>query len=157
MPPLETLPELTAPTWALLGTGALIVGLSKTALPGAATVSVGLFALALPAKESTAALLLLLLVGDAMALWIYRGDPDVVTLLRLIPSVLAGIVLGAAFFVLVEGATVQRVIGIVLLGLVVVALWQRRTRAAHDAGGEVPDDALGARQPSRAVGASTLR
>lgn len=134
MGPLGLLPELGAASWVLLGLGAAIVGVSKTALPGAATVAVGLFALVLPAKESTAALLLLLLVGDAMALWVYRRDPDVATLLRLLPSVLVGIGTGALFFLLVDGAVVQKVIGAVLLALVLLTLLQRRRAGEHEDG-----------------------
>lgn len=138
---LEKLPDLSAAAWAMLGLGALIVGLSKTALPGAATVSVGLFALVLPAKDSTAALLLLLLVGDAMALWVYRRDPDIPTLLRLIPSVLAGIGLGALFFAAVDGAVVQQMIGAVLIVLVTVTLLRRRQEGRRDAEGTHESDA----------------
>ena len=145
---LDQLPQLGATAWVLMAAGALIVGLSKTALPGAATISVGLFALALPAKESTAALLLLLLVGDAMALWVYRRDPDVATLLRLLPSVLVGIGAGALFFLLVDGAVVQKVIGAVLLALVLLTLLQRRQARGHEDGpGDDPAP------PSRRAGA----
>lgn len=148
MGPLGLLPELGAASWVLLGLGAAIVGVSKTALPGAATVAVGLFALVLPAKESTAALLLLLLVGDAMALWVYRRDPDVATLLRLLPSVLVGIGTGALFFLLVDGAVVQKVIGAVLLALVLLTLLQRRRAEEHEDGpGDDPAP------PSRRAGA----
>lgn len=148
MGPLGLLPELGAASWVLLGLGAAIVGVSKTALPGAATVAVGLFALVLPAKESTAALLLLLLVGDAMALWVYRRDPDVATLLRLLPSVLVGIGTGALFFLLVDGAVVQKVIGAVLLALVLLTLLQRRRAGEHEDGPR--DDPA---PPSRRAGA----
>ncbi|MGO2361873.1 MAG: TSUP family transporter, partial [Brachybacterium tyrofermentans] len=99
------IPTLGAATWVLVMIGALVVGLSKTAMPGGGTIAVGLFALALPAKESTAALLLLLMVGDATALWVYRREPDVRTLVRLIPSVLIGILLGTIFFATVGGDT----------------------------------------------------
>ncbi|MGW4857500.1 sulfite exporter TauE/SafE family protein [Kocuria palustris] len=151
MGPLGLLPELGAASWVLLGLGAAIVGVSKTALPGAATVAVGLFALVLPAKESTAALLLLLLVGDAMALWVYRRSPDVAVLLRLIPSVLLGIGLGALFFWLVDGVTVQRSIGVVLLLLAILSVLQRRTarRRSDSPEEEAPLD----HAPSRLVGA----
>ena len=67
MPDLAALvPDLGIGAWLLVTLGALIVGFSKTALPGAGTIAVGLFALAMPAKESTAALLLLLIeIGRA--------------------------------------------------------------------------------------------
>ncbi|MGP9683891.1 MULTISPECIES: sulfite exporter TauE/SafE family protein [unclassified Brachybacterium] len=121
------IPTLGAATWVLVMIGALVVGLSKTAMPGGGTIAVGLFALALPAKESTAALLLLLMVGDATALWVYRREPDVRTLVRLIPSVLIGIVLGTIFFATVGGDTVRTTIGVILLVLIAVTVWRRRS------------------------------
>ncbi|APX34908.1 hypothetical protein BH708_14005 [Brachybacterium sp. P6-10-X1] len=120
------IPTLATASWLLVAVGAVVVGLSKTAMPGGGTIAVGLFALALPAKESTAALLLLLMVGDATALWVYRREPDVRTLVRLIPSVLIGIVLGTVFFATVGGDTVRTTIGVILLALIAVTVWRRR-------------------------------
>jgi membrane protein implicated in regulation of membrane protease activity len=64
--------ELTPLMWSVLALGALVVGLSKTALPGGGTLAVALFAAVLPARTSTATLLVLLIVGDALALLMYR-------------------------------------------------------------------------------------
>ncbi|MGP5696255.1 sulfite exporter TauE/SafE family protein [Brachybacterium alimentarium] len=128
------IPTLGTATWVLVMIGALVVGLSKTAMPGGGTIAVGVFALALPAKESTAALLLLLMVGDATALWVYRREPDVRTLVRLIPGVLLGIVLGTVFFATVGGDTVRTTIGVILLVLIAVTVWRRRAARVKKAG-----------------------
>ena len=64
--------ELTWFAWALLGLAALVVGLSKTAVPGAGTVAVAIFAAVLPAKQSTGTILLLLIVADLFAVLAYR-------------------------------------------------------------------------------------
>ena len=53
--------------WVLLGCAALIVGVAKTSFGGLGSVAVALLALAMPTKESTAAALLLLIVGDIVA------------------------------------------------------------------------------------------
>ena len=50
---------------------------------------------ALPAKESTGAILLMLMTGDLLAVWSYRGDADFRMLRRLVPAVLAGVGAGA--------------------------------------------------------------
>lgn len=118
--------DLTALEWVLLGTAALLVGISKTALPGASTVSVAIFASVLPARESTAALLLLLLVGDAFALYVYRRHAVWKDLLRLAPAVLVGLLLGVAFLALAGDAWVRRVIAVILLVLIAITLWRRR-------------------------------
>lgn len=126
----EHVPHLSALAWVLLGLSAVMVGVSKTALPGANTVSVAVFAAVLPARESTAALLLLLIVGDAFALWSYRKHAHWPTLLRLIPTVAIGLVLGALLLGFGSDAAVKRVIGAVLLMLIAVTLWRRRTHGA---------------------------
>jgi len=136
--------ELTALTWALLATGAVIVGLSKSAIPGAATVSVAIFAAVLPARSSTATLLVLLIVGDVFALLMYRRHADVRTLLRLAPAVIAGMAAGAVFLALADDVAVRRVIGGLLLGLVALTLWLRwhhtaRTRSSGSAADRAAD------------------
>lgn len=121
--------------WLLVALGALIVGFSKTALPGAGTIAVGIFAFAMPAKESTAALLLLLIVGDMTALWVYRREPDVRTLVRLLPSAMIGVVIGAFYFARVDGDAVRLTIGIILLTLVIVTVTRRQLAQRREAAG----------------------
>ncbi|MFI8776975.1 sulfite exporter TauE/SafE family protein [Brachybacterium paraconglomeratum] len=131
MPDLAALlPELSTSSWLLVVLGALIVGFSKTALPGAGTLAAGAFALAMPAKESTAALLLLLILGDMTALWVYRREPDWRTLVRLLPSAMVGVILGVFFFAAVDDTTVRVTIGVILLALVTLTL-VRRAQAAR--------------------------
>ncbi|MGQ7788563.1 sulfite exporter TauE/SafE family protein [Nesterenkonia sp. K-15-9-6] len=115
--------------WAMLAVGALIVGLSKTAVPGATTLAVAIFAATMPARESTAALLVLLLVGDLFAVWMYRRDVDWGTLRRLVPAVLVGLLVGAVFLGLSSDVVVRRVIGAILLALLAFTLWRRRSAA----------------------------
>ena len=122
--------ELTLLSWALLASGAIVVGVSKTALPGAATLAVAIFAAVLPARQSTATLLVLLIVGDALALLLYRRHADWPTLLKLAPAVAAGLVLGAFFLALADDTGVRKTIAIILLVLVAVTLWLRRKRDA---------------------------
>lgn len=117
--------DLVLGAWLLLGCAALIVGVSKTALPGAGTVAVAIFAAVLPARSSTATLLVLLIVGDMLALAMYRRHADWRTLLRLAPAVLAGILVGALFLATTDDIGVRRVIGVILLALVDVTLLLR--------------------------------
>jgi uncharacterized membrane protein YfcA len=120
------LPSLSALAWAGLVIGAMIVGVSKTGLPGANTLGIALFAAALPAKESTGAMLLLLILGDVMALSLYRRHADWKTIIRLAPSVIAGLALGAIFLALVGDTWVKRSIGVLLIVVVLLTLWRRR-------------------------------
>ena len=122
------MPDLSAFAWALLALGAVIVGLSKTAIPGAGSLAVAVFAAVLPARTSTATLLVLLIVGDVLALALYRRHADWATLLRLAPAVVLGIAVGAIFLAVADDTGVRRVIGVILLVLVLTTLWLRRRR-----------------------------
>ncbi len=129
--------ELTAPIWGVLIAGALLVGVAKTALPGLATFVAAMFAAVLPARESTAVLLVLLMTGDLVAIWVYRRDADFRTLLRLAPPVIAGLVLGATFLAWADNTTMRRTIGVILLALTALTLWSMRS-GLDDAAQGVP-------------------
>nr|NLD41481.1 sulfite exporter TauE/SafE family protein [Actinomycetales bacterium] len=104
---------------------AFIVGTSKTSVGGFGVIAVMLFALVMPAKESTAAVLLLLILGDIVAVWRYRKHGDWGLLLRLMPYVVPGIVLGALFIRAVDDEVLRRSIGAILAVFVVLQIIQR--------------------------------
>ena len=137
------LPTLTATTWILLMVVAALCGIAKTALPGAATVAVALCTAVLPAKESTGAILLMLMTGDLLAVWSYRRDADFHMLRRLVPAVLTGVGAGALFLHLASNDSTRRLIGVILLLLVAITLIQRRSTSRR-----ASDDASAAQAPS---------
>src|ERR671911_1950427 len=92
--PIADVPDLTWFAWALLAAAALIIGLSKTAIPGAGTVAVAIFAAVLPAKQSTGTILLLLIVADLFAVIAYRRHTNWRALLPLAPPGGGGILVG---------------------------------------------------------------
>ncbi len=122
------LPELSPVAWTLLALGAALVGFAKTALGGAGSLAVVLFAAALPSKESTGALLALLLCGDLIAVGVYRRHGSWTTLGRLIPGVLPGLLLGAWFVSVVDDKIMRLAIGAILLVMTGIQVYQR-TRA----------------------------
>lgn len=119
--------------WLVLGAAALLVGFAKTAIGGLGTVAVALFAAVMPARESTAALLLVLLVGDTVAVLVYRRDCDWSLLRLLVPAVLPGLALGSVALAVLDDRAIRLAIGGIMLLLVVVQLVLRR-RGAPDAG-----------------------
>ncbi len=121
--------DLVPATWLLLGVAALLVGFAKTSIGGVAAISVAVFAAVLPARESTGALLPLLLVGDLVAVRAYRAHADWPTLVRLLPAVVVGVLVGVVFVREVDDTVMRRTIGVILLLLVAVHLWQRRRRS----------------------------
>lgn len=114
-----------------LGVGAALVGFSKTAISGTATVSVVIFATVLPTRESTGVLLVLLMVGDALAVWTYRREANWGLIRRLLVPVVVGIVVGAFFLGLAPVGLLKPVIGGIVVAMTliqVVRMW-REARA----------------------------
>ncbi|KQZ85434.1 hypothetical protein ASD56_03620 [Microbacterium sp. Root166] len=124
------MPELTWFAWAALAVAALIVGLSKTGIPGAGTIAVALFAAVLPARQSTGTLLLLLIVADLFAVAMYRRHANWKALLRLAPAVVVGVLAGVVFLAFADDAWVKRTIGVILLLVIAVTMLRRRFGAA---------------------------
>ncbi|MFJ6429065.1 MULTISPECIES: sulfite exporter TauE/SafE family protein [Microbacterium] len=118
--------------WAALAVAAAVIGISKTALPGGSILAIALFAAVLPARTSTAATLLLLMVGDLFALFAYRRHAHWPTLLRLAPAVIAGLLVGFAFLALAGDGVVRRAIGVILLLMIAVTLWRRWRQSRAD-------------------------
>ncbi|WP_329459427.1 sulfite exporter TauE/SafE family protein [Streptomyces sp. NBC_01497] len=112
-----------------LAAATALVGFSKTAVSGANTVSLAVFAAVLPARVSTGVLLPLLIVGDVIAVLSYRRHAHWPTLLRLFPAVAAGVVVGTVFLLWADDTVVRTSIGAILLLMAGVTMWRRRTAA----------------------------
>ncbi|MFE6157737.1 sulfite exporter TauE/SafE family protein [Streptomyces sp. NPDC056486] len=119
--------------FAALAAAAVLVGFSKTAVSGANTVSLAVFAAVLPARESTGVLLPILIAGDVLAVLTYRRHAHWPTLWRLFPAVAGGVVVGTVFLMWADDAAVRTSIGAILLLMAAVTLWRRRTPAAVEA------------------------
>ncbi|MFI6208290.1 sulfite exporter TauE/SafE family protein [Streptomyces sp. NPDC051041] len=127
-----TLWHITGWEFAALAFAALLVGFSKTAVSGANTVSLAVFAAVLPARASTGVLLPILIAGDVLAVLAYRRHAHWPTLWRLFPAVAAGVVAGTVFLMWADDAIVRTSIGAILLLMAAVTLWRRRTAGAAD-------------------------
>ncbi|MBT0770129.1 sulfite exporter TauE/SafE family protein [Kineosporia sp. J2-2] len=115
----------SAPTvviWLALGTAALCAGFAKTAVGGLGLFSVVLAATVMPAAESTAAVLLLLLVGDACAVARYHRDADWRLIRQVVPAVLPGLLIGAVLLAHLPDTLLRRTIGGILLFMVALQL-----------------------------------
>jgi len=123
-------PDLSAFAWVLLALAAVVIGLSKTAVPGAGTLAVAAFAAVLPARESTGTILLLLILADMFAITMYVRHVNWRALLRLAPAIVAGLLVGVLFLAIADDAWVKRTIGVLLLGVIAVTLVRRRMASA---------------------------
>ncbi|MYV55339.1 sulfite exporter TauE/SafE family protein [Streptomyces sp. SID3212] len=133
--------------FAALAAAATLVGFSKTAVSGANTVSLAVFATVLPARESTGVLLPVLIVGDVLAVLTYRRHAHWPTLWRLFPAVAAGVLLGTVFLLLAGNDAVRTSIGAILLLMAGVTMWRRRggdgAEAQASSGGRVKAGSYG--------------
>lgn len=121
------LAQLTAAQWLLLGVAAVVVGFAKTALGGVGGIAAVLFAMVLPARESTGALLPLLIAGDVLAVTLYRRHAQWGLLLRLLPWVVVGTVVGAGFVAVVDDRVMRVAIGVLLVLVSLLGLALRRS------------------------------
>lgn len=132
-----TLPYDLAPAmFVVMALAALLIGIAKLSVGGFASVAMAVFALVIPAKQSTAAVLLLLMLGDFMAVATYRRDANWSLIRGIMPAIIPGIALGALFMKLVNDDVMKRSIGVMLLASVALQWWmlrrQRRVRAEED-------------------------
>ncbi|MFE9650397.1 sulfite exporter TauE/SafE family protein [Streptomyces sp. NPDC006365] len=127
-----TLWHISVWEFAALAAAAMLVGFSKTAVSGANTVSLAIFAAVLPARASTGVLLPVLIVGDVLAVLTYRRHAHWPTLWRLFPAVAGGVVIGTVFLMWADDQVVRMSIGAILLLMAGVTVWRRRKATAEE-------------------------
>jgi uncharacterized protein len=121
-------------TWqyVLIALGAIFVGLGKGGLPGIGNLTVVLLALALPAKASVGALLPILISADIVAVFVYRRHALWPYILKLMPWMVVGIVVGYLVFSRVNDAHVKFLIGLILLTMTGVHFFRKWLRRNDD-------------------------
>jgi uncharacterized membrane protein YfcA len=96
----------------------LALGLSKGGFAGISLLATPLLALYLPPLEAAALLLPLLLVQDAISVWVYRHDWSAWNLKVLIPGALIGLCVGWLFAAHVSDTVIRLAVG--LIGVIFV-------------------------------------
>jgi uncharacterized membrane protein YfcA len=112
------MPALSLGRWVMGALSALLIGFSKSAVPGMAVVFVPIFAEVLPARASTGAILPLLILGDVLAVVFWRRHAVWRHILRLIPWTLAGIAAGWLLMGRVDERLMRPVLGAALIFIV---------------------------------------
>ncbi len=115
-----------AVTWALAAFAALVVGLSKTGVPGLGMLSVAIFANLMPAKQASGFVLPLLIFGDLVAVFSYRQHTEWSHLRRLFLWTGAGVVLGAFAMRVIDNQQAKILVGGMIVVLVALHLWRKR-------------------------------
>jgi uncharacterized membrane protein YfcA len=121
-------------SWILLGLGALLIGLSKTGVPGVGILAVALFSAAVPAKASVGLVLVLLICADFVAVAAYARHAVWSHLWKLFPWTITGVVQGWMAMGRLDELQMRRLIGGIVFGLVLYRLWERRRPAAAPSG-----------------------
>jgi uncharacterized membrane protein YfcA len=118
--------------WILAAFAAMIVGLSKTGVPGIGMLFVAIFANLMPAKEASGFVLPLLIFGDIVAVASYRKHVEWIHLRRLFLWTGAGVVIGALAMRVIDNRQAQLLVGGIILALVALHLWRKRSAALAD-------------------------
>lgn len=138
------LPEYPPYFWLAAVAAVLIVGIAKAGFGGGiGFVATPLIALTIPVADAAALLLPLLIFIDLMSIRHYRGQYDRPSLKLLLPSAIAGILLGWLLFNALRGndELLKRALGLVAILFVV-----------YQAGRNALLGALEAHRPNRLVG-----
>lgn len=138
--------EFTPASWIPALLAALCIGLAKSGLGGFGTAAVVLMAMALPARESTGAVLPLLLLADLFAVRAFHFHARALILLQLLPPALAGILCGAWLMPRIPPQAFAPVIGAVVLVMCLLQLRRRlspKTASGQVAGRPVPALVIG--------------
>jgi len=147
------LPAFTLSQWLLAALGAFCIGFSKSGFPGSGLVTVIVMAHLFGARESTGALLPMLIFGDLLSVRVYHQHAQWRLIRRMLPPTAAGIVGGWLVMQWLPAAAFRPVIGWIVL--VMAALQAvRRWRPALYAG--VPHSREFAGGMGVATGVSTM-
>ncbi|HNS31795.1 MAG TPA: sulfite exporter TauE/SafE family protein [bacterium] len=106
--------------------GGVMIGLSKTAIPGLGMASIPLIATVLPARSSTGIVLILLIFADIFAVLYYRRQALWMHLARLIPWAFMGIIAGYFMLGKIDDRQLKYAIGCLILAMLALNYWREK-------------------------------
>jgi uncharacterized membrane protein YfcA len=109
--------------WAIGAGAAAFIGVSKTGVPGVGILVVPMLAYAFGGRPSVGIMLPMLIFADCFAVAWYRRHAQWDKLIKLLPWVVAGMVLGStALWIVGEINTSKDILGIII-GILVLRCW----------------------------------
>jgi uncharacterized membrane protein YfcA len=147
------LPDFTPAQWLLAGLAAFCIGFSKSGFPGSGLVTVIVMAHLFGARESTGALLPMLICGDLLSVRVYHQHARWALIRRMLPPTAAGVVAGWLLMQWMPAAAFRPAIGWIVLVMVLLQA-ARRWRPQWYAG--VPHSRGFAHSMGAATGVSTM-
>ena len=109
-------------TWVFAALSAVILGMAKAGLKGVGTIIVTLMALAYEAKASTGIMLPLLILADVMAVLYYRRSADWSLLVRFMPWMVLGVLIGAYAGHYMNAEAFKHVMAVIILFSVLIMI-----------------------------------
>jgi uncharacterized membrane protein YfcA len=126
--------------WAIVG--ALLIGLGKGGLPGVGNLTIAIYAMIFPSRESVGILLPVLICADIVAVLVWRRHTAWPYIIKLMPATLVGILVGYVILDHVDNQQVRMIIGGVLLFMTGVHFarqaWLKRGSQADTTGEAAP-------------------
>jgi uncharacterized membrane protein YfcA len=117
--------DLTSVEWVLAALAAIGIGMAKAGFGGLGMLAILIMARVLPARESTGAILPMLILADIFAVHTYRQHAKGSLVLRMLPPALAGIVCGWLLMPHIPTQDFGLLIGWLTLALIVLVLIQK--------------------------------
>ncbi|HEY5706807.1 MAG TPA: sulfite exporter TauE/SafE family protein [Terrimicrobiaceae bacterium] len=117
--------DLTPVEWTLSALAALAIGMAKAGFGGLGMLAILAMARVLPPRESTGAILPMLILADVFAVHTYRKHANGRLVLRILPPALAGIVCGWLLMPHIPAQEFGKLIGWLTVALVVLVLFQK--------------------------------
>jgi len=128
--------EHTFLSWVVLIACALIIGMSKSGLPGIAILAIVWLPSVMPARASTGLILPMLIAGDVFAVFALGRHVVWRYLWKVLPCAAIGVIIGSMLLSRVNDAQIRPIIGGIIL--VMLGIGFLRNRAA-DAGSSIPE------------------
>lgn len=123
MPVLLPVISLTATQWALIGLCALLIGMSKTGVPGVSMIVVPTLAMIFGGKASTGVLLPILITADLFAVSWYHRHAEWKPLLKALPWAFIGLVAALWIGQVVNDDQFKRIIAVSVLASLLLMIW----------------------------------
>ena len=114
------LPSFSPAQWSLAVLAAFCIGFSKSGFPGAGLATVIIMAHLFGARESTGALLPMLICGDILSVRVFHQHARWDLIRRMLPPTAIGIILGYILMHWLPGSAFRPVIGWIVLTMVIL-------------------------------------
>ncbi len=130
------LQHLSYSDYSIIALCALLVGISKTGIPGMGILVVPLLASVLPAKVSVGVLLPMLIFADLFAVSYYRRNAVWRHLIRLLPWAVIGVIIGYLLLDKINNQQLKPIIGGIVLVLLILNYFRNNKLDEQD----IPSD-----------------